>query len=243
MDPALLRVDREAVTQTLYAGFDGAWSYSRPAPQPGEAVTIDMWADPVSGTVYANCENGVFYRGRVLDMYENWVADSTPVTVTYDLQEWGLGDWTTVKYTEYGLVGGGFYSCQTGTITFTAMANVSATAWITGTFIYNAAAGITITGAPDSLAVGGTTGIVTATVDGLHGGCASNGTAVTWDTSLGTVVTTTLTTRCVATTTLTTGSITGTAVITATTDGFSDTTTVEFVGGGAYSIYLPVVFR
>jgi photosystem II stability/assembly factor-like uncharacterized protein len=243
LDPGVLRVDRGSVTQTLYAGFEGVWSYSRPAPQPGEAVTIDMWTDPLSGTVYANCQDGVFYRGLVLDTYENWVADGTPVTVTYDLRAWGVGDWSVVKYTANGLVGGGFFSCQTGTITFTAAANVTATAWVTGTFIYNAAAGITITGAPISLTVGGTTGIVTATLSGLHGGRPSNGTTVTWETSLGTVVTTTLTSVGVATTTLTTGSLAGTAVVTATAAGLSDTTTVEFVGGGGYSVYLPVVFK
>ena len=34
MEPKALIVDHGAVTQTLYAGFTGVWSYSRPAPQP-----------------------------------------------------------------------------------------------------------------------------------------------------------------------------------------------------------------
>lgn len=242
LNPSCLRVDRDPVTQTLYAGFDGTWSYSRPAPQPGGPATIEMGALPPGGVSYANCMDPVLYRGLVLDADENWVANNTPVTVTYDMRDFGLGEFTTVKRTANGVIGGGFFSCGTGTITFTAVATVTATDWVTGTFLYNAPSGITVTGAPISMTVGGATGIVTATVPGLHGGRASDGTVVTWETTLGTVVTTTLTVSGVATTTLTTGSLAGTAVITAAAGSFTDTVTVDFVGGWYY-VYLPVVLR
>jgi hypothetical protein len=184
--------------------------------------------------------DGIFYHGLVLDPDDNWVVDGTPVTVTYDMREFGEGEWTIVRHTAAGLVGGGVFGCSTGTVTFTAVANLTATAWVTGTFLYNAPSWLTITSAPVSVTVGGATGIVT--VPGLHGGSASNGTVVTWETSLGSVLTTTLTVGGVATTTLTWGDLAGTAVITATAGGFSDTITVEFVGG-EYRVYLPIVFK
>ncbi len=79
-----------------------------------------------------------------------------------------------------------------------------------------------------------------ATVPGLHDGIASNGTVVSFETSLGTMDATALTFRGVATATLTTGGAGGPAVVTATVDGFADTTTVDF---GDYRIYLPIVVK
>jgi photosystem II stability/assembly factor-like uncharacterized protein len=243
-EPADLRLDWGIVTQTLYAAFDGVWSYSRPAPQPGEPEAITMWTVPISDPLYyANGINGVMYYALVLDPYENWVVNGTPVTVTYDLSEIGEGQFNLLKHTQNGQVQGGLFGVSVaGTVTFTAKANVTATAFVTVTFIYNPPAGITITTAPVSMTVGGATALLTATVPGLHDGIASNGTVVTWETSLGTIVTTTLTTAGAATTTLTSGDLAGTAVVTATVDGYLDTTTVEFVGVG-YQIYLPLVCR
>ncbi len=243
MEPRALAVTSDGVEETLYAGLSGVWAYHRPAPQPGEPVELRMWTDPPSGTVYANGLDGVFYRALALDVDGNWVADQTPVTVTYDLHELGSDDWTVVKRTVDGQVRGGVFGvAAAATVTFTAGANIRAASWVTGTFLYNPPAGITITGAPVSLTVGGASGPISATVAGLHGGVASDGTAVGWATTLGEIVAATWTTRGLVTTTLTTGNLTGTAVITATVDGFSDTTTVAFVGG-AFEVYLPLVMR
>ena len=54
-------------------------------------------------------------------------------------------------------------------------------------FIPNPPAGITLTTALDSLPIGGQTTVVTATVPGLHEGIASDGTQVSFTTSLGTI--------------------------------------------------------
>ncbi len=242
MEPGALTVDNGTVTQTLYAGFSGVWIHDRAAPQPGEPMTIDMYTDPPTSLQYANGLNGVSYFAYPLDEYDNWVANGTPVTITY---EWNFGgepgQWEIVKNTNNGYVKGGLFGIAApGMITFTARANVTATAMVTMAFIYNPPAGITVVAEPDSIATGGATAVVTATVPGLHDGTASDGTEVTFETSLGTIDDVAYTQRGVATATLTSGSAAGTATITARTDGFEATTSVQFTGN---RIYLPIVLR
>jgi len=242
MNPTALTVDNGTVTQTLYGGFSGVWIYTRPAPQPGEPVTISMWTDPISGSVYANCINHAHYYGLVNDLHGNWVVDGTPVSVTYDL-DWFPDDWVITKYTADGQIRGGELGFDTpGTLTFTAVANVRATNMVTMSILYNPPAGISITGAPISLTVGGETGIISLSIPGLHDGCASSGTVVSLTSSLGSIVSRTFSVRGIATATLSSGDLAGTAVITATADGYLDTTTVEFVSG-EHTIYLPLVVK
>jgi hypothetical protein len=240
MEPTALTVDNGTVTQTLYAGFSGVWAYSRPAPQPGEAMTLTMWTEPISGVVYANGLNNGFFHGLVVDGDENWVADDTHVTVTYTWDfdgQTGSGEWIADKQTADGHIHGGFLGAtETGVTSFTARANVTATAFVSITWIYNPPAGIEV----GAVLTEATTALVTATVPGLHDGVASDGTVVSFETSLGTIDATALTVRGVATATLTSGGAGGVAFITATTDSFSDSTTVDF---GPYHIYLPIVAK
>jgi hypothetical protein len=244
MEPRALVVDDGTLTQTLYASFGGVWAYSRPAPQPGEAMTITMWTDPISGIVYANGQNFAGFEALVVDGYQNWVADDTHVPVTYS---WAFDDWTgeTIfdKYTADGQIAGGWSNVSSvGFVGFAARANVTATAFVSVVLLYNPPAGITVTAVPTTIATGGATTVVTATVPGLHEGIASDRTVVTFDTSLGTVVTSSVTWDGIATAILTSGNVAGTAVVVAATDGFSDTVAVEFVAGG-YNVYLPLVLR
>jgi len=78
MEPSALAVDNGTPTQTLYAGFTGAWTYSRLAPQPGTPVTVTAWASAPS----AQAGTAVTIGSLQVDLYENWVADGTMVTFT-----------------------------------------------------------------------------------------------------------------------------------------------------------------
>jgi len=174
----------------------------------------------------------------------NRVADGTGVTVNY-ATSWGV-NLDLPKSTEDGQVTGGWMNVTApGIITFTATADdyVTATDFVTMAFLYNAPSAITVTATPASVATGGETAIVSATVAGEQSGVASDGTVVTFTTDLGTVVpTTTVTTNGIATTTLTSGDVGGTATVTATTDHLSDTTKVEFTTV-SFNVYLPLVLR
>ena len=224
---------------TEYAGFTGDWADGQSALQASEAVTMHMYTDPITNPQYANSLNDVFFFAYPLDKDDNGVADGTPVTVTYEW-DWDEGGmWEVVKYTEEGYVTGGFMDVSSpGTITFTARANLTATAFVTMAFSYNPPDDISVAVDPDSIATGGATAVVTASVSGLHDGFASNGTVVNFETTLGTIEATALTTAGIATATLTSGSVRGTAVVTAHAGEFSDTGEVEIT---AIRIYLPIV--
>ena len=241
MEPRALAVDRGTGTQSLYAGFTGVWSHSRPAPQPGPPASISMWTDP-PGPLYANGQTGVFFRALLVDDAANWVADGTPVTVDYDLRGIGEGQFTIVKDTHDGQVRGGLIGgvVSPGVVTFTATAAPAVSAFVTSEFLYDPPAAIAVTAEPASIGLGGETAVISATLTGLHGGVASNGTVVTFHTSLGTIDATTLSAGGVATATLTSGSGGGTALVTATTDGLSASTTVQFEG---HRVYLPLMLK
>ncbi len=238
MAPRALVVDTATPTQTLYAGFSGAWANSRPAPTPGQPTTITMWTEPISGVVYANGLNDGFFHALVVDGEENWVADGTHVPVTY---VWdfggGAGEVVLDKYTADGHISGGWLGATaTGVTTFTAEANPMTSASASITFIYNAPAGVGV----EAAVIDGATALVTATVAGLHDGFASDGTVVSFETDRGSIDATALTSRGVATATLTTGGAGGVALVTARVDGFVDTTTVDF---GMYNTYLPIAVK
>ncbi|MBN1484792.1 MAG: ABC transporter substrate-binding protein [Chloroflexia bacterium] len=232
MDPAVLAVDNGSMPQTLYAGLSGVWVYRRMAPQPGQPVTITMWTDPPTRTLYANCLHDVYYNGLVTDLHGNWVADGTLLDVVYDMHfPDELVTVTLTKSTLDGQISGGYVGGidVPALFTFTAIANVRATAAVTVTLLYNPPAAISITQAPFSLTVDGEAGLITASLPGLHDGCASSGTAVSWTTSLGSVPSRTLSRRGVATATLASGGQAGLARVTAWAGGYSDTVEVEFV--------------
>jgi adhesin/invasin len=219
--------------------------HSSAPSQPGVPNTITMWTTPPS-PIYANGINVVTYTAEIVDTYGNPVTSGIPVTVLYDLREmhWHGGDFDIkVKYTdEAGQVFGGWERAEwPGTITFTAWANLTATAFVTAEFIYNPAAAITITAVPTQILMGGGTAVISASLEGVHGGYPSDGTVVSFETSLGTISPSGATTYGVAQTTLTSGTALGTATITATVDLLQATTTVEIVAGSI--IYLPVISR
>jgi hypothetical protein len=240
-EPTALTVFNDGAHERLYAGYDGAWAFDRASPTPGLAATIDMWTDPASGPIYANGENGVIYKGLVLDEKLNWVENGTPVTVTYDLSQLTGEVFNIQKSTLNGLVSGGELGVsQAGTVTFTAQTASGATGVATMEFIINPADGITVTAGAPSLMAGGESTIITATVAGLHGGIASDGTLVTFETSLGSIDASALTSAGVATATLTSGSGWGAAIVTASVGEFSDQAQVEIV---PIRVMLPLIIQ
>lgn len=78
MEPRALAVDNGAITQTLYAGFSGVWSYRRAAPQPGSPMTVTA----SSGVSSTQAGETVTVSSLVVDQHMNWVADGTMVTFT-----------------------------------------------------------------------------------------------------------------------------------------------------------------
>jgi len=106
---------------------------------------------------------------------------------------------------------------------------------------------VTLTADPGSIPIGGSTALLTATVEDEFGTPVADGTIVSFTTSLGSLgdqgslLLPAITVNGVATTTLTSGSKTGTALVTATVTTRFATTTVEFIGG--HTVYLPLVLR
>ena len=80
MEAQTLSVDNGSVTQNLYAGLSGVWKYTRTAPAPGAANTVTVPTAPppvITG-------NPMTITALVVDQYQNWVADGTPVTFFAD---------------------------------------------------------------------------------------------------------------------------------------------------------------
>jgi adhesin/invasin len=211
--------------------------------QPGVPNTITMWTTPPS-PIYANGINMVTYTAEIVDMYGNPVTSGIPITVLYDLREmhWHAPYYTDTKVTDAaGQISGGWKDAEwPGTVTFTAWANLTATAFVTAEFIYNPAAAITVTAVPTQIIMGGATALIKADLEGVNGGCPSDGTVVSFETNLGTISSTVATTYGVATATLTSGTALGTATITATVELLHATTSVEIVAGERF--FLPLVF-
>lgn len=235
MEPRALAVDFGTVSQTLYAGFSGVWAHGRGAPQPGVPLTISMSITPTT-PVYANGDNLLLYEGWVYDRYGNWVADGTPLSVTYGTE------WTSpivlAKETADGFFMGGWMNeANPGVVTFTAVAENGATGMVTGEFLYNSPLTLTVE-APAEVPVG-ETAVLSITAPGLHGGIASNGTVISLTTTLGQVNATALTVEGVATATVTseTG---GVATVTLASGEVEVMVLLEFVGR---DVYLPLVTR
>jgi photosystem II stability/assembly factor-like uncharacterized protein len=97
MEPRALAVDNGAVTQTLYAGFSGVWTYRRAAPQPGAPMTVTAQASAPS----AQAGETVTVSSLVVDQHVNWVADGTLVTFTTS-PEGSFASHTVAKMTTDG---------------------------------------------------------------------------------------------------------------------------------------------
>jgi hypothetical protein len=212
--------------------------------QPGVPTTITMWTTPPS-PIYANGINRVTYTAEIVDSFGDLVPAGIPITVVYDLREmhYDTPYYTATKTTdEFGQMFGGWKNAEwPGTVTFTAWANLTATAFVTAEFIYNPAAAITVTAVPTQIIARGRTAAVSASLDGLNGGFPSDGTVVSFETSLGIISPTATTTYGQAEVTLTSGTMLGIATITATVDNLQATATVEIVEGELH--FLPLVFR
>ncbi len=223
--------------------FDGAIDVDAPT-QAGVPHTITMWTSP-TGQIYANSLNGVYYYAEVVDEFGAWVPAGTPVSVSYDLRAWNWpgGFYSATKNTDAeGQIWGAWIHVESpGVVTFSAGAQVPATACITTEFISNPAAAITLPAAPTATEMGGGTTVVSATLAGLHDGFPSDGTEVFFSTSLGSIDPAGNTVAGLVTVTLTSGEIFGTATITATVNDVATSTPGEFLPRQV--IYLPVVFR
>jgi photosystem II stability/assembly factor-like uncharacterized protein len=119
MEPGALTVDNGTVTQTLYAGFSGVWAYSRPAPQPGEAMTVTAWTDDPSALVGSM----VGVHALAVDQYENWVADGTEVTFSTSPEGAFDGSSSVVETTTDGHASAVLTGVAAGMATITATAD------------------------------------------------------------------------------------------------------------------------
>ena len=211
---------------------------SRGEPRGILIINIPLFS-MVEAVLFASPSIGIVSLNADFDASDSFDSDGTIVTYEWDWDDGGM--WEVVKYTEEGYVTGGFMNVSSpGTITFTARANLTATAFVTMAFNYNPPDDISVAVDPDSITAGGATAVVTGSVSGLHDGFASNGTVVNFETTLGTIDATALTTAGIATATLTSGSAEGTAVVTARVGELSDSSEVEITG---IKIYLPIVVR
>jgi glucose/arabinose dehydrogenase len=110
-----LAVDGGAVTQTLYAGLGGAWTYTRLAPQPGSPVTVTAQTEGAS----APYDGSTTVTALVVDEYENWASDGTVVTFTATSRGTFAGETFTTATTSDGRASVTLDGVTTGTVTVT----------------------------------------------------------------------------------------------------------------------------
>ncbi len=223
---------------------------------PGTAA-ITATADPVSDTAGVTFEAGPPYTvtleaypisipvagatsaltATVVDLYNNPVADGTPVTFTTSLGS--VGGAEIVKPTSGGIALATLTSETTaGTAFITATADSrfdTATVEFTPLLAYT----VTLVAYPLDLTVGETSAL-TATVKDQYDNNVTDGTSVLFETTLGSLGSVTITRDTingVATATLT-SQVPGTATVAATADGASDTVDVHFEVGPPYTVTL-----
>ncbi|MBM3134004.1 MAG: hypothetical protein FJZ89_01685 [Chloroflexi bacterium] len=195
---------------------------------PGQPGSLVLTRHPTS--IPANNFATALITATVRDACGNLVANGTLVTFTTDLG--------TIVEGQPRLTSGGVATStlRSGFAPGMATVTVTAGAQVSTTIVYFTGAPwtITVTAAPPSIPVGGATSIITAAVWDPLGIPISDGTAVTFTTTiLGTIVETQprLTSGGVATTTLASGPTVGTAIVTATADSRFGTTNVNFTPG------------
>jgi len=202
----------------------------------GAVFKVELEANPTSIEVggYTSA-----LTATVEDVLENPVEDGTVVTFTTSLGELGSGTGTTT-----GGVATTVLTSETeaGTAFITATAGSKSDS-ITVTIEAGSPATVTLEACPTSIAIGGSTSALTATVKDQYNNNVEDGTVVTFTTSLGQVGSTTVTDTTssgVATAVLTSETTAGTAIITATSGSVTGTTTVTFTASSAHTVTLEV---
>ena len=205
---------------------------------PGAPFTVTVTASPTSIPIVSG---SAVVTATVRDVGGEVVADGTVVTFTTTLGAIAPLTRTTTNGVATAVLTSGSTS---------GIAVVGATAgsrWgsTNVTFTPGPAASIALVAYPASIPIGGLTATLTATVRDQYANLVTDGTVVTFATSLGdfflaSTVTKT-TTGGMATAALTSGLIMGTAMVTATVDAISGTTTVTFTPGPPFTVALLAV--
>jgi adhesin/invasin len=194
---------------------------------PGPPATMTLVAFPTSIPV-GGATSAI--TATVRDLYSNFVANGTGVSFAT-----GLGTFQQSGSTTY-------YTTTTGGIATATLvsglsigiAQVSAVAgsilqWVNVTFTIGPPRYVTVTALPNSIPIVNGSSTVTAIVRDVGNNPVTNGTVVTFATSLGMISPPTATTISgLALATLTSGTRTGTAIVTATVDSRVGTTNVTF---------------
>jgi len=206
----------------------------------GPPGTVTATAYPAS--IPANNVSTALITATVWDTCNNPVTDGTLVTFTTNLG--------TIVEGQPRSTSGGVATSTLRSGFAPGMATVTVVAGQappTTTIVYFTGAPYTVTvvAAPTSISVGGDTSAITATVLDAWGNPISDGTAVTFTTSLGgfpianTIVKTTSGGKAYAT--LTSGPTVGTAIVTATADSRFGTTNVNFTPGPVdHFVFAPI---
>ncbi len=223
-----------AGTASVTATADSKYATTKVTFQPGLPYTLTLTAYPMILTV----GNNSTLTATVKDQYNNSVANGTLVTFTTSLGT--LGSTTVSKATTGGIATATLTSQLPGTAAITATAGSISD---TETVVFNVGLPYTVTlvAYPTSIPIAGYTSTLTATVKDKYNNIVSNGTLVTFTTSLGEVGSTQVTKTTssgVATAILTSGNTAGTAIVTATSDSRVATTTVQFMPLLPYTVTL-----
>ncbi|MGA9351890.1 MAG: invasin domain 3-containing protein, partial [Anaerolineae bacterium] len=223
-----------AGTASVTATADSKYGTTEVTFQPGLPYTLTLAAYPMILTV----GDSSTLTATVKDQYNNNVANGTLVSFT---TSWGsLGSTTVSKTTTGGIATATLTSQLPGTAAITATAGSISD---TETVVFNVGLPSTVTleAYPTSIPIAGYTSTLTATVKDKCNNAVSNGTLVTFTTSLGRLGSgpvTKTTISGVATAVLTSETTAGTAIVTATSDSKVATTTVKFTPLSPYTVTL-----
>ena len=218
----------DSLTETTYVDMVGvAWD-------------VQLTANPTSIPVGGHTSH---LTATVSDQFGQAVVDGTVVTFT--TSSGYLGSDTIAKTTTGGVATAVLTSPDTAgmaIVTATAGSGVDrATDTVTVTFEAGPPYTVTLQAYPASVPVGSHTSVLTATLVDQYGNNVTDGTVVTFTTSLGGLgsdLITKTTLNGMATAVLTSGTAAGTAVVTVTADSKVATTTVEFTPLLPYTLTL-----
>jgi len=202
-------------------------------------VTLEITAGPDPAMV--GDTGGTVITATLVNPDLTSVIDGTAVTFTTNLGAFD-GQPSASRSTASGVATATLTSADLGTATITVTGNTS-DGWVDVTFIPGAPDAVSLEVNPASIAVGGQTSTVTATVRDQYGNLVADGTVVTFTTDLGSFPATPYertTSNGVATATLTSGDTSGQATVTANAGTVQNQTTVEFVAGEPDAVSLEV---
>ncbi|MBM3133761.1 MAG: hypothetical protein FJZ89_00390 [Chloroflexi bacterium] len=204
----------------------------------GAPLTVTVTASPTSIPIVSG---SAVVTATVRDIGGDPVADGTVVTFTTTLGAIAPLTRTTTNGVATAVLTSGSTS---GTAVVVATAD-SRSGSTNVTFTPGPAASVALVAYPASIPIGGLTSTLTATVRDQYANLVTDGTVVTFATSLGdfflSSTVTNTTSGGMATAALTSGLIMGTATVTATVDAISGTTTVTFTPGLPFTVALLAV--